>query len=99
MVQGVLDPVLLFVPSVTRVCCVLCGTVQAQLSYVRALRIAMKEPAVRWLLAASSVRYFGGYTIAAFGPLFFEVRQQPPTQLTHTHTVPLCLDLACARVR
>lgn len=44
------------------------------MSYTRALRVSMREPAVRWLLVASSVRYFGGYTIAAFGPLFFEVR-------------------------
>ena len=40
--------------------------------YIDSLARALHEPAIRWLLLGSCVRYFGGYTIASFAPLFFE---------------------------
>jgi len=45
-----------------------------RVSFLTAFCIALRRPSVRWLLVGSSVRFFGGFTIAAFAPLFFEVR-------------------------
>lgn len=65
------------------------------MTMVQSLKATLSSRAAVLIYAASAVRFFGGYTIAAFMPLFFKVRfykaatkPSPSSSQLHTTLLP-----------